>query len=201
MYQRRGQIIVSKYARHKRLLLTPQCIRPTVLPSEDAGTINPMMVIELPKSGWKHIVSVQAYASSYRRPRWEERIHDCSTDPVRPFWNAETTMRVTANHLISASMLSHRPAATWPWVRWLQKDFISQKIDRRRDRTCNLLIRSQAPCHWASRPISWSVFHQQTTSCLKNCPGSRPGFAHSQAQSPLDSNVRAGFTESGRRAC
>ncbi|KUM59565.1 hypothetical protein ACN42_g7581 [Penicillium freii] len=25
-------------------------------------------------------------------------------------------------------------------------------IDRRRDRTCNLLIRSQAPCHWASRP-------------------------------------------------
>lgn len=27
-----------------------------------------------------------------------------------------------------------------------------QKIDRRRDRTCNLLIRSQAPCHWASRP-------------------------------------------------
>jgi hypothetical protein len=26
-------------------------------------------------------------------------------------------------------------------------------VDRRRDRTCNLLIRSQAPCHWASRPI------------------------------------------------
>ena len=26
------------------------------------------------------------------------------------------------------------------------------KIDRRRGRTCNLLIRSQAPCHWASRP-------------------------------------------------
>ena len=29
-------------------------------------------------------------------------------------------------------------------------------VDRRRDRTCNLLIRSQAPCHWASRPISCS---------------------------------------------
>ncbi|KAJ5394405.1 uncharacterized protein N7487_012046 [Penicillium crustosum] len=29
----------------------------------------------------------------------------------------------------------------------------SKKIDRRRDRTCNLLIRSQAPCHWASRPV------------------------------------------------
>ncbi|KUM58548.1 hypothetical protein ACN42_g8604 [Penicillium freii] len=28
-----------------------------------------------------------------------------------------------------------------------------KKIDRRRDRTCNLLIRSQAPCHWASRPV------------------------------------------------
>ena len=26
--------------------------------------------------------------------------------------------------------------------------------DLRRDRTCNLLIRSQAPCHWASRPVS-----------------------------------------------
>ena len=26
-------------------------------------------------------------------------------------------------------------------------------LDRRRDRTCNLLIRSQAPCHWASRPV------------------------------------------------
>jgi hypothetical protein len=26
-------------------------------------------------------------------------------------------------------------------------------VDRRRDRTCNLLIRSQAPCHWASRPV------------------------------------------------
>ena len=25
--------------------------------------------------------------------------------------------------------------------------------DLRRDRTCNLLIRSQAPCHWASRPF------------------------------------------------
>ena len=31
-------------------------------------------------------------------------------------------------------------------------------VDRRRDRTCNLLIRSQAPCHWASRPISWRDF-------------------------------------------
>ncbi|KOS40014.1 hypothetical protein ACN38_g9124 [Penicillium nordicum] len=28
-----------------------------------------------------------------------------------------------------------------------------KNIDRRRDRTCNLLIRSQAPCHWASRPV------------------------------------------------
>ena len=28
-----------------------------------------------------------------------------------------------------------------------------KRIDRRRDRTCNLLIRSQAPCHWASRPV------------------------------------------------
>ena len=27
-----------------------------------------------------------------------------------------------------------------------------KRNDRRRDRTCNLLIRSQAPCHWASRP-------------------------------------------------
>ncbi|KAJ5955127.1 hypothetical protein N7501_009406, partial [Penicillium viridicatum] len=32
----------------------------------------------------------------------------------------------------------------------------SKKIDRRRDRTCNLLIRSQAPCHWASRPV-WKI--------------------------------------------
>ena len=28
-----------------------------------------------------------------------------------------------------------------------------KQIDLRRDRTCNLLIRSQAPCHWASRPV------------------------------------------------
>ncbi|KAJ5102789.1 hypothetical protein N7532_003318 [Penicillium argentinense] len=28
----------------------------------------------------------------------------------------------------------------------------TKKFDRRRGRTCNLLIRSQAPCHWASRP-------------------------------------------------
>jgi hypothetical protein len=27
------------------------------------------------------------------------------------------------------------------------------QCDLRRDRTCNLLIRSQAPCHWASRPL------------------------------------------------
>ena len=29
---------------------------------------------------------------------------------------------------------------------------MDQKNDRRRGRTCNLLIRSQAPYHWASRP-------------------------------------------------
>ena len=29
---------------------------------------------------------------------------------------------------------------------------LEQESDLRRDRTCNLLIRSQAPCHWASRP-------------------------------------------------
>ncbi|KAJ5718265.1 hypothetical protein N7488_003911 [Penicillium malachiteum] len=32
-----------------------------------------------------------------------------------------------------------------------------QKIDRRRGRTCNLLIRSQAPCHWASRPACCKI--------------------------------------------
>jgi hypothetical protein len=30
---------------------------------------------------------------------------------------------------------------------------IFNHFERRRDRTCNLLIRSQAPCHWASRPF------------------------------------------------
>ncbi|KAJ5394981.1 uncharacterized protein N7487_009284 [Penicillium crustosum] len=30
--------------------------------------------------------------------------------------------------------------------------------DRRRDRTCNLLIRSQAPCHWASRPCCYGTW-------------------------------------------
>ena len=30
--------------------------------------------------------------------------------------------------------------------------------DLRRDRTCNLLIRSQAPCHWASRPVCDELF-------------------------------------------
>jgi hypothetical protein len=33
---------------------------------------------------------------------------------------------------------------------------IFNHFERRRDRTCNLLIRSQAPCHWASRPI-WVI--------------------------------------------
>ena len=28
-------------------------------------------------------------------------------------------------------------------------------LDLGRDRTCNLLIRSQTPCHWATRPSSW----------------------------------------------
>ena len=28
-----------------------------------------------------------------------------------------------------------------------------KRIDLRRTRTCNLLIRSQAPYHWASRPV------------------------------------------------
>ena len=37
-------------------------------------------------------------------------------------------------------------------------------VDRRRDRTCNLLIRSQAPCHWASRPI-WCVPFGLDTLC------------------------------------
>ncbi|KAJ5409277.1 uncharacterized protein N7487_003636 [Penicillium crustosum] len=40
-------------------------------------------------------------------------------------------------------------------VHGLQK---GKKIDRRRDRTCNLLIRSQAPCHWASRPRCCEIF-------------------------------------------
>lgn len=29
--------------------------------------------------------------------------------------------------------------------------------ERARDRTVNLLIRSQAPCHWATRP-TWTIF-------------------------------------------
>ena len=32
-----------------------------------------------------------------------------------------------------------------------QKEMFS--VDLSRDRTCNLLIRSQAPCHWAIRPF------------------------------------------------
>jgi hypothetical protein len=28
-----------------------------------------------------------------------------------------------------------------------------QKTEHGRDRTCNLLIRSQAPCHWATHPL------------------------------------------------
>ncbi|KAJ9488057.1 hypothetical protein VN97_g5237 [Penicillium thymicola] len=35
--------------------------------------------------------------------------------------------------------------------------------DRRRDRTCNLLIRSQAPCHWASRPCCYEILAQMCT--------------------------------------
>jgi hypothetical protein len=35
------------------------------------------------------------------------------------------------------------------------------EVDRRRDRTCNLLIRSQAPCHWASRPMIVEEEHQK----------------------------------------
>ena len=49
----------------------------------------------------------------------------------------------------------------------LQKMYRSEEqmiVDRRRDRTCNLLIRSQAPCHWASRPIS-CVFIGLNVSC------------------------------------
>ena len=36
-----------------------------------------------------------------------------------------------------------------------------ERVDRRRDRTCNLLIRSQAPCHWASRP--WMKYGPQNS--------------------------------------
>ena len=39
----------------------------------------------------------------------------------------------------------------------------AKKFDRRRDRTCNLLIRSQAPCHWASRP-SYEEFGRNVSS-------------------------------------
>jgi hypothetical protein len=42
----------------------------------------------------------------------------------------------------------------------------NQKIDRRRDRTCNLLIRSQAPCHWASRPY-YNIFSSNCAPLLQ----------------------------------
>lgn len=41
----------------------------------------------------------------------------------------------------------------------------TKKVDLRRDRTCNLLIRSQAPCHWASRPRCYST---STQLCYKS---------------------------------
>jgi hypothetical protein len=39
---------------------------------------------------------------------------------------------------------------------------VEDGVDRRRDRTCNLLIRSQAPCHWASRPVIYGMVVGQT---------------------------------------
>ena len=66
--------------------------------------------------------------------------------------------------------LTHHPALP------ISQVFNFQQNDRGRDRTCNLLIRSQAPCHWATRPIG-SLAHNlifksinfpttQQTSCL-----------------------------------
>jgi hypothetical protein len=35
-----------------------------------------------------------------------------------------------------------------------QKGNVPLFADLGRDRTCNLLIRSQTPCHWATRPLT-----------------------------------------------
>jgi hypothetical protein len=45
-------------------------------------------------------------------------------------------------------------------------------FERRRDRTCNLLIRSQAPCHWASRPVWGDLMSERIILNYK------PGFPH-----------------------
>ena len=53
----------------------------------------------------------------------------------------------------SGSNLPPPPVFTRPQKLVLDfREAKTKRIDRRRDRTCNLLIRSQAPCHWASRP-------------------------------------------------
>ena len=49
---------------------------------------------------------------------------------------------------ITAFRINYAQPSTHP----IQDPKTKKGSDRRRGRTCNLLIRSQAPCHWASRP-------------------------------------------------
>ncbi|KAJ9490304.1 hypothetical protein VN97_g2968 [Penicillium thymicola] len=63
-----------------------------------------------------------------------------------------------------------------------------KRIDRRRDRTCNLLIRSQAPCHWASRPCSYSNLAKM---CIIN-----QNHRHGEAKRQKRAEWRQGFESS-----
>ena len=67
-----------------------------------------------------------------------------------------------------------------------------RKIDRRRGRTCNLLIRSQAPFHWASRPycvlraLIDHIDYTQTYACRSIIINAHPPTGMALVQNRLD---------------
>ena len=71
-----------------------------------------------------------------------------------------------------------------------------RKIDRRRGRTCNLLIRSQAPFHWASRPycvlraLIDHIDYTQTYACRSIIINAHPPTGMALVQNRLDHLTR-----------
>ena len=59
----------------------------------------------------------------------------------------------------------------WSWGPFCLPDISGKQkkkiIDRRRIRTCNLLIRSQAPYHWASRPTADSCLLKMISKSIR----------------------------------
>ncbi|KAJ5598552.1 hypothetical protein N7537_008636 [Penicillium hordei] len=111
--------------------------------------------------------------------------------PVIQFRNINLTSHDSKFVLVVAYSTSYHPTTSLTSAPTIEQkgNQESKKIDRRRDRTCNLLIRSQAPCHWASRPVKDSAKKCKKKSLPRGIEPRSPaliGINDKRKSSPLD---------------